>query len=151
MQELVLCTRACVEAQANVATAGLTSKPQLLPTLLPRRQDPFPVFLKRGPLPKGAVESGVAAVGGRPGKAAIYRPDDFRLGGTISAHGRTFFLFDCDDFTRKYYKVGPQPAVSLRLCASQRAAAALQQHSAVRCLTGFFLLAHPDASRSTGA
>lgn len=54
--------------------------PRASPTLFACPQDPFPAFLKRGPLPKGtAGTGGVAVVGAKP--AAIYKPEDLRVGG----------------------------------------------------------------------
>lgn len=33
-----------------------------------------------------------------------YTPRDFRVGGGFTALGRDFYITDCDEFTRKYYK-----------------------------------------------
>ncbi len=35
-------------------------------------------------------------------RAEYYGPGDLRLGASIDIHGRTFWLFDCDAFTRQY-------------------------------------------------
>ncbi len=59
------------------------------------------------PLPFWAqvpVSGGLGA--GRVPKDSIYKPQDLRIGAFINVHGRDFFLFDCDAFTRKYYTVG---------------------------------------------
>lgn len=66
-------------------------------------RDPFPVFLKRGPLPKEKPRG--ATLTGRFPKSCCYKPQDFRTGLTINVLGRDFFLHDCDDFTRQWYQV----------------------------------------------
>ena len=38
-------------------------------------------------------------------KKSYYSPSDFRIGGTITVYSRTFFIHDCDAFTRAWYKV----------------------------------------------
>ena len=46
-------------------------------------------------------------VGSAPGNvdrtAPCYGVADLRIGAAIDVHGRTFFLHDCDDFTRGCY------------------------------------------------
>lgn len=73
-------------------------------------RDPFPQFLKRAPLPKGLPA--VPDVTVKPKKQDCYSPIDFRIGGYISVYGRPFFIYDCDDFTRFFYKesMGYDPA-----------------------------------------
>jgi hypothetical protein len=66
-------------------------------------RDPFPVFLKRGPLPREKPRG--ATLTGRIPKSLCYRPCDFRIGGYVNVHGRDFLLHDCDAFTREYYTV----------------------------------------------
>jgi hypothetical protein len=66
-------------------------------------RDPFPVFLKRGPLPKEKPRG--ASLTGRFPKSLCFTPQDFRTGMTISVYGRDFFIHDCDDFTRQWYQV----------------------------------------------
>ena len=64
-------------------------------------RDPFPQFLKRGPLPKGMPA--VPDVTTKPKKDECYSPIDFRIGSYISVYGRPFFIHDCDEFTRFFY------------------------------------------------
>jgi hypothetical protein len=66
-------------------------------------RDPFPVFLKRGPLPREKPRG--ATLTGRIPKSLCYRPCDFRLGDYVNVHGRDFLLHDCDAFTREYCMV----------------------------------------------
>jgi len=65
-------------------------------------RDPFPVFLRRAPLPKGIERSTV--VSGKASRTQYYRPTDLRLGATINVLGRALLLHDCDEFTRAWYK-----------------------------------------------
>lgn len=66
-------------------------------------RDPFPVFLKRGPLPREKPRG--TSLTGRIPKSLCYRPEDFRLGGYVTVHNRDFLLHDCDTFTRDWYQV----------------------------------------------
>eukprot|EP00775_Hariotina_reticulata_P011400 gene11400-11548_t len=65
-------------------------------------RDPFPVFLKRGPLPRERPRG--ASLTGRIPKSLCCRPTDFRIGGYVNVHGRDFLLHDCDTFTRQWYQ-----------------------------------------------
>merc|ERR1712203_1244975 len=35
----------------------------------------------------------------------IYKPEDFIVGSTVDVYGRTIYLYDCDDFTRDFFKL----------------------------------------------
>eukprot|EP00931_Biecheleriopsis_adriatica_P103070 TRINITY_DN77958_c0_g1_i1.p1 TRINITY_DN77958_c0_g1~~TRINITY_DN77958_c0_g1_i1.p1 ORF type:complete len:626 (-),score=140.25 TRINITY_DN77958_c0_g1_i1:92-1969(-) len=63
---------------------------------------PAPVFMKRGPLKKKNTSHCV------PGMLSVdegrYMPEDLRVGGSIDMWGRKIVLYDCDDFTQKFYK-----------------------------------------------
>eukprot|EP00921_Rhytidocystis_pertsovi_P014329 GHVQ01023261.1.p1 GENE.GHVQ01023261.1~~GHVQ01023261.1.p1 ORF type:complete len:456 (+),score=30.04 GHVQ01023261.1:632-1999(+) len=65
-------------------------------------RDPFPAFLRRQKLQKNPCTKAC------PGMAVqtpeYYRPEDLIVGQEISIYSRTFRLFDCDDFTRKFYR-----------------------------------------------
>mmetsp|Transcript_21438 Transcript_21438/g.29789 ORF Transcript_21438/g.29789 Transcript_21438/m.29789 type:complete len:621 (-) Transcript_21438:127-1989(-) len=62
-------------------------------------RDPFPVFLKRGPLPNKPIE--VDALG--PTKTyTYYTAADFMVGSHIVIYGRNMFIHDCDEFTRQH-------------------------------------------------
>ncbi|EFJ52449.1 hypothetical protein VOLCADRAFT_79034 [Volvox carteri f. nagariensis] len=66
-------------------------------------RDPFPVFLKRGPLPKVPVKTNTT-LNPKYRKDQCYSPGDFRLGTFISVLGRDFYLHDADTFTKNWYK-----------------------------------------------
>ena len=49
--------------------------------------------------------------------AECYGAGDLRLGMSIDIHGRTFWLYDCDAFTRQYCQAhGRRNAASLAPC-----------------------------------
>jgi hypothetical protein len=65
-------------------------------------RDAYPVFMKRGPLHKKNETNAVPGM--MVADAPIYLPDDFQVGGSIDVWGRKLMLYECDDFTRKFYK-----------------------------------------------
>ncbi|CAD7701459.1 unnamed protein product [Ostreobium quekettii] len=64
-------------------------------------RDPFPIFLKRGPLKK--EQAAFMSVTNRTYKDQCYCPEDFRLGSSVHIQNRSFLIHDCDDFTRRWY------------------------------------------------
>jgi hypothetical protein len=71
---------------------------------LPRNsgRDPYPVFWRRAPLRKNPHVS--PAPGMMEPDPINYKPEDFNVGETIQLYGRSVFLYDCDDFTREFFK-----------------------------------------------
>jgi hypothetical protein len=64
-------------------------------------RDPFPVFLRRGPLPNQKLE--VDALG--PTKTYThYSYTDLRVGGRVKVYNRNFLIHDADDFTKAWYQ-----------------------------------------------
>jgi len=63
-------------------------------------RDPFPVMLKRGPLPNQPLE--VDALG--PTKRYThYTYKDLKVGTILKVFNRDFLIHDCDEFTKKWY------------------------------------------------
>lgn len=65
-------------------------------------KDPFPLLLKRGKVPK------IPHLTHYPGmtlkKEEYYNPSDLICGKTIRIYNRECFIFNCDEFTKRYYK-----------------------------------------------
>lgn len=71
---------------------------------LPRNsgRDPYPVFWRRAQLRKNPYVS--PAPGMMEPEAVNYKPEDFIIGETVNVYGREIYLYDCDDFTREFFK-----------------------------------------------
>ncbi len=65
-------------------------------------RDPYPVFYKKGILRKNPT------LGITPGMlepdAEIYMPRDLISGTSLNIYGRKLFIYDCDPFTREFYR-----------------------------------------------
>lgn len=64
-------------------------------------RDAYPGFFKRGPLYKKNV--GTAYPGMLVADGGRYMPEDMKVGGAIHVWGRNVVIYDCDDFTQKFY------------------------------------------------
>ncbi|CAJ1343019.1 unnamed protein product [Effrenium voratum] len=61
-----------------------------------------PVFFKRGILRKKNVAHCVPAM--LTDESCMYLPEDLRVGDSIDVWGRKVMLYDCDDFTQRFYQ-----------------------------------------------
>jgi hypothetical protein len=65
-------------------------------------RDPFPSFVRRSQVPKEVLplsENDPRFLSADH----YYRPQDFKIGQSIDILNRTMYLYDCDQFTRKWY------------------------------------------------
>lgn len=71
---------------------------------LPRNsgRDPYPVFWRRAPLRKNPFVA--PAPGMLEPEPSHYKPEDFIVGETVQVYGREISLYDCDDFTREFFR-----------------------------------------------
>lgn len=65
-------------------------------------RDPYPVFWKRAQLRKNPHVN--PAPGMLEPEADLYMPEDLIVGQTVEVYGRELYLYDCDDFTRDFYR-----------------------------------------------
>mmetsp|Transcript_2187 Transcript_2187/g.5552 ORF Transcript_2187/g.5552 Transcript_2187/m.5552 type:complete len:646 (+) Transcript_2187:132-2069(+) len=65
-------------------------------------RDPFPVFLRRTPLPKANLRGTATTTTQKPRKKDCYSPGDFRLGQYVNVYNRDFLLQDADRFTKAW-------------------------------------------------
>ncbi|CAE7302646.1 EFHC2, partial [Symbiodinium pilosum] len=63
---------------------------------------PYPIFWRRSPLRKNPYIA--PAPGMLEPPPVIYKPEDLIVGETIDVLGREIVLYDCDDFTRSFYR-----------------------------------------------
>lgn len=65
-------------------------------------RDAYPMFMKRRKLFKTNILTAVPNM--LKAEEELYLPEDFLLGQSINVWGRDVVLYDCDDFTRDFYK-----------------------------------------------
>jgi len=63
---------------------------------------PYPMFWRRSPLRKNPYIA--PAPGMLEPPPQIYKPEDLIVGETIDVLGREIVIYDCDDFTRSFYR-----------------------------------------------
>lgn len=64
-------------------------------------RDPFPVFLRRTPLPKSNMRGGVTS-STKYRKTECYSPADFKLGTYVNVYNRDFLVHDADRYTKAW-------------------------------------------------
>jgi hypothetical protein len=65
-------------------------------------RDNYPIFYKRGPLKKNNTMN--AYPGMLEPEADMYLPKDLMVGGAMNVWNRKVVIYDCDDFTQKFYQ-----------------------------------------------
>mmetsp|Transcript_41687 Transcript_41687/g.124527 ORF Transcript_41687/g.124527 Transcript_41687/m.124527 type:complete len:633 (+) Transcript_41687:1-1899(+) len=65
-------------------------------------RDPFPVFWRRSPLKKNPIAN--IAPGMREPDPIICKPEDFIVGEFFEVYNRRIYIYDCDEFTRDFYR-----------------------------------------------
>ncbi|XP_057671863.1 EF-hand domain-containing protein 1-like [Diorhabda carinulata] len=85
-------------------------------------RDPYPVLLRKMKLPKryNDTPSTYPAIYLELSDAEVteyYQPKDFQVGETIFVLGRDMLLYDCDNFTKQYFKIAlgieQKPAIDI--------------------------------------
>ncbi|CAJ1329887.1 unnamed protein product [Effrenium voratum] len=107
-------------------------------------RDPYPVFMKRGPLTR---KNEVLAVPGLlAAEGQIYYPEDLRVGDVMHVWGRKLVLYDCDDATEKFYReyleidqkegkldVSEKPLTHLKLLPPPHTGVGREEDSLINC------------------
>merc|ERR1719353_1814932 len=81
-------------------------------------RDTFPIFFKRGPMPKGKAQV-LGPMDQCLKQSEFTKIRDLEVGKMINLHGNDFFLYDADEFTRGYFSeelrmpLGPRSDVQL--------------------------------------
>jgi hypothetical protein len=65
-------------------------------------KDPFPLLLRKQKLPKKPVLTHYPGMS--LAKEEYYKPEDISIGKTINIFGRDCIIYDCDLFTKAYYR-----------------------------------------------
>lgn len=65
-------------------------------------RDPFPLMLKRQKLPKQPIFTHYPGMSMT--KEEFYAPEDFSIGANINVFGRNCVIYECDNFTKAYYR-----------------------------------------------
>jgi hypothetical protein len=65
-------------------------------------KDPFPLLLRKQKLPKDPFMTHYPGMTLK--KSEYYSPQDLKCGNTIFIFGRECLIYDCDEFTKRYYK-----------------------------------------------